>query len=62
MARLGKTAVEQIRQPVRSDTCLFRDFAASVEASLAKDTERGSRVFDDYAAFHPSPIALRVGQ
>jgi hypothetical protein len=39
---------------------LFGVFAASVESSLAKDAERGSRIFEDYAAFHPAPAADAV--
>lgn len=35
-------------------------FASSVESSLAKDAERGSRIFADYAAFHPAPAADAV--
>jgi hypothetical protein len=39
---------------------LFETFAASVEKSLAKDAERGSRIFEDYAEFHPAPASDAV--
>ena len=36
---------------------LFEGFATAVESSLAKDAERGSKVFGDYRDFHPAPAS-----
>ncbi len=36
---------------------LFESFAVAVEKSLAKDAERGGKVFEDYADFHPDPAS-----
>lgn len=43
---------------------IFRELGEKVEASLRKDTARGSRVFADYADFHPEaakdPVCARL--
>lgn len=41
---------------------LLAGFAASVEASLAKDTARGREIFEDYEAFHGVPADDAVCQ
>jgi hypothetical protein len=55
-ANTGNTA----RLNMQELGALFGVFAASVESSLSKDAGRGSRIFEDYAAFHPAPAADAV--